>query len=376
MAWSRTRTVHCRRGRGGGGLRRRPVRAAKGGAAMARRTCRRPRSSAARRRPGRSANRALPARPARRRCAIRPPTGRGSTRRPTRASQPAIRRRSARTSTRRSAAARLVAWLGSEPWPPPLCRRSARPPLTRSCRRLPRGRSIGGNIIAASSGSPARAGPMRPHSWSFRAAIPPRSCWRRRAPGRCREASPRSGCSRKAGPSTSGPNPRGGAIATWSRCQASLMISATRWPAQASFSCGSAWRFGRASRSAMCGGRSPSIAAARPKSRANGTWTRRRLRRFGSARRPRTCSASARPTIRRPRFGGRPRGRVIVRIDVGADGRATACATMATSGSAEIDSTTCRVILRRALFRPAIDAAGRRVAARTVSSVTWLLPSD
>lgn len=69
-------------------------------------------------------------------------------------------------------------------------------------------------------------------------------------------------------------------------------------------------------------------------------------------------------------------GRVIVRIDVGADGRATACATMATSGSAEIDSTTCRVILRRALFRPAIDAAGQRVAARTVSSVTWLLPSD
>lgn len=69
-------------------------------------------------------------------------------------------------------------------------------------------------------------------------------------------------------------------------------------------------------------------------------------------------------------------GRVIVRIDVGAEGRATACATMATSGSAEIDSTTCRVILRRALFRPAIDAAGRRVAARTVSTVTWLIPSD
>ncbi len=69
-------------------------------------------------------------------------------------------------------------------------------------------------------------------------------------------------------------------------------------------------------------------------------------------------------------------GRVIARIEVSAEGRATDCVTVATSGSAEIDATTCRVILRRARFRPAIDAAGRPVTARTISTVTWLVPSD
>jgi len=69
-------------------------------------------------------------------------------------------------------------------------------------------------------------------------------------------------------------------------------------------------------------------------------------------------------------------GRVLVRIAVSAQGRASECATVATSGSAVIDETTCRVIRRRARFRPARDAAGRAVPARYVSSVTWLVPRD
>ncbi|HST35733.1 MAG TPA: energy transducer TonB [Allosphingosinicella sp.] len=67
-------------------------------------------------------------------------------------------------------------------------------------------------------------------------------------------------------------------------------------------------------------------------------------------------------------------GRVIVRIDVSPEGRATSCAALATSGSPEIDATTCRVIMARARFRPAIDAAGEPVAIRFVSTVTWLVP--
>lgn len=67
-------------------------------------------------------------------------------------------------------------------------------------------------------------------------------------------------------------------------------------------------------------------------------------------------------------------GRVIVRIDVGAEGRATDCLPVATSGSAIIDATTCRVIRSRARFRPALDAAGRRVPARMIWSVTWIVP--
>ena len=64
-------------------------------------------------------------------------------------------------------------------------------------------------------------------------------------------------------------------------------------------------------------------------------------------------------------------GRVIVRVAVSTDGRATDCATVATSGNAAIDATTCRVILARARFTPALDATGRPAAVRMVSTVTW-----
>lgn len=67
-------------------------------------------------------------------------------------------------------------------------------------------------------------------------------------------------------------------------------------------------------------------------------------------------------------------GRVIVRIAVSADGRATECAPVATSGNAPIDTTTCRVILSRARFRPGLDAAGQPVATRIIWPVIWRLP--
>jgi TonB family protein len=67
-------------------------------------------------------------------------------------------------------------------------------------------------------------------------------------------------------------------------------------------------------------------------------------------------------------------GRVIVRLAVTAAGRATECTTVATSGNSAIDTTTCRVILARGRFRPALDAAGQPVAVRIISTVTWRLP--
>lgn len=67
-------------------------------------------------------------------------------------------------------------------------------------------------------------------------------------------------------------------------------------------------------------------------------------------------------------------GRVIVRLDVGTNGRVSGCAPVATSGNAELDATTCRLVRQRARFRPAIDAGGRRVAARIVATVVWRIP--
>jgi hypothetical protein len=59
-------------------------------------------------------------------------------------------------------------------------------------------------------------------------------------------------------------------------------------------------------------------------------------------------------------------GRIVLRIAINARGRATACTPVATSGSPQIDVTTCRIALRRGRFDPALDAAGRPVAVQAV----------
>ncbi|MEH6790858.1 energy transducer TonB [Parasphingorhabdus sp.] len=56
------------------------------------------------------------------------------------------------------------------------------------------------------------------------------------------------------------------------------------------------------------------------------------------------------------------RGRVIVRFTVGADGRARDCQIRQTSGHAELDAITCRLIEQRFRFEPARDKNGRAVA--------------
>jgi TonB family protein len=67
-------------------------------------------------------------------------------------------------------------------------------------------------------------------------------------------------------------------------------------------------------------------------------------------------------------------GRVVMRLNVSADGRATACTTVATSTHPAFDAAACRAALDRARFTPALDASGQPVAAQIVTSVTFLPP--
>jgi TonB family protein len=67
-------------------------------------------------------------------------------------------------------------------------------------------------------------------------------------------------------------------------------------------------------------------------------------------------------------------GRVVVRIDVSAQGRATACAAVASSHTHVIDAAACNAALTRARFRPALDANGLPTAAQIVTTVTFLMP--
>ena len=68
-------------------------------------------------------------------------------------------------------------------------------------------------------------------------------------------------------------------------------------------------------------------------------------------------------------------GSVTVRYTVLGDGRVSGCAILETSGSAELDSTTCRLIERRFRYRPALDASGQAVPQQLVKTYDWWLPA-
>jgi periplasmic protein TonB len=56
-------------------------------------------------------------------------------------------------------------------------------------------------------------------------------------------------------------------------------------------------------------------------------------------------------------------GRVLIRVQVQVDGRATDCRVDQSSGNREIDQETCRLVTTRLRFRPARDTSGRPVVA-------------
>jgi protein TonB len=67
---------------------------------------------------------------------------------------------------------------------------------------------------------------------------------------------------------------------------------------------------------------------------------------------------------------------VEVRYTVEADGRATGCRAVRSSGFPQIDAVACRLIERRYLFRPALNGAGRPVRAIVEESHTWVLDEE
>lgn len=64
------------------------------------------------------------------------------------------------------------------------------------------------------------------------------------------------------------------------------------------------------------------------------------------------------------------------RVTVGADGRVTSCSVTASSGSDELDSTTCSLITRRGRFSPATDGEGQPTSGTWSSAVRWQIPKD
>lgn len=64
-------------------------------------------------------------------------------------------------------------------------------------------------------------------------------------------------------------------------------------------------------------------------------------------------------------------GRVQFRFTVGPSGRVTDCAITRSSGSAELDSTTCRLVMERFRYRPSTDSRGRPIADEVDGEHVW-----
>ena len=79
-----------------------------------------------------------------------------------------------------------------------------------------------------------------------------------------------------------------------------------------------------------------------------------------------------------PRAARRVRADGIVgaRVHVGSDGRVTRCEIVNSSGNADLDTTTCRLIRERFRYRPAMNARGQAVADVAGREQRWWLGRD
>lgn len=70
----------------------------------------------------------------------------------------------------------------------------------------------------------------------------------------------------------------------------------------------------------------------------------------------------------------REQGPVTYRLQVDAEGCVTACELVESSGIPALDAVTCPVLMRRAHFTAARDAAGKSVASSFVGTQWWVIP--
>lgn len=69
-------------------------------------------------------------------------------------------------------------------------------------------------------------------------------------------------------------------------------------------------------------------------------------------------------------------GTVTIRYVITDRGRVAQCRVVQSSGNAELDATTCRLVTERFRFRPARDARGRRIADSLTEDHRWVIDDD
>ncbi len=73
---------------------------------------------------------------------------------------------------------------------------------------------------------------------------------------------------------------------------------------------------------------------------------------------------------------GREEGVTGFQLAVDQSGSVTGCTVIASSGFPALDQQTCTILMLRARFNPATDAAGTAIAGTFRSRVRWMLPVD
>lgn len=69
-------------------------------------------------------------------------------------------------------------------------------------------------------------------------------------------------------------------------------------------------------------------------------------------------------------------GTTAFRLFIDAKGKVTECVVIDTSGSDDLDTTTCMLVKERASFRPATDKKGKAIAGTYSSRVRWQIPDS
>lgn len=96
----------------------------------------------------------------------------------------------------------------------------------------------------------------------------------------------------------------------------------------------------------------------------------------GARRAKRLEGALANSDYPRAALRARAEGSVSVRYTVAADGRVRGCTVTRSSGHAVLDATTCRLIERRFVYRPATNARGEPVPQAVSKTYDWMVPGS
>ena len=69
-------------------------------------------------------------------------------------------------------------------------------------------------------------------------------------------------------------------------------------------------------------------------------------------------------------------GTTIIAYVIGESGKVESCNVTKSSGSPDLDDTSCRLMLRRGKFSPALDQGGKPMKSSSSRSVRWQVPKD